>query len=143
MFKNIFTENCHVLSSHTYLYIKDDGGYINMRKKVVITVLITGAWLTGRANAGSSQVVATHRMESGTGAVRSVAEDIDVVLNQWPVWNAQKISEELVQEYLDNSMPGVYFAEIADIVTIHIYLTRRARRRNRLFCTAIWKRDCE
>ena len=111
-----------------------------MREKVMIAILVTGAWMVGRANAGSPEVVATYRTESDTGSVRSVAEDIDVVLNQWPAWNAQKISNELVQEYLDNSMPGVYFAEIADMVTIHIYLTRRARRRNRLFCTAIWEK---
>lgn len=112
-----------------------------MKEKIVMTVLIFGAWMVGRANAGSLEVIATYRTESDSGAGRSVAEDIDVVVNQWPVWDAQKISEELVQEYLDNSMSGIYFSEIADIVTIHIYLTRRARRKNRLFCTVVWEKD--
>lgn len=109
-------------------------------KKVIITVLIIGAWITGRSNSGNPEVVATYRTESDAGTVRLIDEDIDVVLNQWPVLDVQKVSEELVQEYLTNSMPGVYFTEIADMVTIHIYLTRRARKKNRLFCTAVWKK---
>lgn len=48
------------------------------------------------------------------------------------VWNRQELSELLVQRYLDNTLPGVYFAEIADVLTIHVYLTRRARRRKNI-----------
>ena len=71
--------------------------------------------------------------------MRVVTEEIDIVLNQWPVWNRQELSERLVQRYLDNMFPGVYFVEIADVLTIHVYLTRRARRRKKLFCTIEWE----
>lgn len=111
-----------------------------MRERLIMAVLIVGTWMTATANAGNMEVVSTHRMKTGEGAVREVSEDIDVVLNQWPVWNQQELSEYLVQEYLDNTLPGVYFMEIADTLVIHVFLTRRARRRNRLFCTVEWEK---
>lgn len=111
-----------------------------MREKVIMMVLIIGAWMAGTANAGGPEVVSSFRTESGTESVRTVSEELDVVLNQWPVWNRQKVSEKLVQEYLDNTLPGVYFSDVADMLTIHVYLTRRARKRRRIFCTAVWKK---
>lgn len=110
-----------------------------MRERVIMTVLIIGVWMMATANAGNMEVVSTHRLETGEGAVREVSEDIDIVLNQCPAWNRQELSERLVQEYLDNTLPGVYFMEIADTLVIHVFLTRRARRRNRLFCTVEWE----
>ena len=110
-----------------------------MREKMIMTVLIIGTWMTATANAGSMEVVSTHRTENGEGATMTVEEDIDIVLNQWPVWNRKELSECLVQEYLDNTLPGIYFMEIADTLVVHVYLTRRSRRRNRLFCTVEWE----
>ena len=112
-----------------------------MREKMIIAVLIIGTWMTATANAGSMEVVSTHRTENGEGATRTVEEDIDIVLNQWPIWNKQELSERLVQEYLNNTLPGVYCMEIADTLVIHVFLTRRARRRNRLFCTVEWENE--
>ena len=109
-----------------------------MREKMIKAVLIIGTWMTATANAGNMEVVSTHRFETGEGAEWEVSEDIDIVLNQWPVWDRQKLSERLVQEYLNNTLPGVYCMEIADTLVIHVYLTRRGRRRNRLFCTVEW-----
>ena len=106
---------------------------------MIMAALIIGTWMTATANAGNMEVVSTQRMETGEGAEREVSEDIDIVLNQWPVWNRQKLSESLVQEYLDNTLPDVYFMEIADTLVIHVFLTRRARRRNRLFCIVEWE----
>ncbi len=111
-----------------------------MREKMIIAVLIIGTWMTATANAGNMEVVSTHRFETGEGAARAVSEDIDIVLNQWPVWDRQELSQHLVQEYLNNTLPGVYFMEIADTLVIHVFLTRRARRRNRLFCTVKWEK---
>ena len=110
---------------------------------MIMTALIIGTWMAATANAGNMEIVSTYRFETGEGAEREVSEDIDIVLNQWPIWNKQELSERLIQEYLNNILPGAYFVEITDMVTIHIYLTRRARRKNRLFCTAIWERNCE
>lgn len=110
-----------------------------MREKMIMAVLIVGAWMTATANAGNMEVVSTYRTETGEGAEREVSEDIDIVLNQWPVWDRQKLSKNLVQEYLNNTLPGVYCMEIADSLVIHVYLTRRARRRNRLFCIVKWE----
>lgn len=110
-----------------------------MREKMIIAVLIIGTWMTATANAGNMEVVSTHRFETGEGAARAVSEDIDIVLNQCPAWNRKELSERLLQEYLDNTLPGVYFMEIADTLVIHVFLTRRARRRNRLFCTVEWE----
>ena len=95
--------------------------------------------MTSTANAGNMEVVSTYRTETGEGATRVVKEDIDIVLNQWPVWDRQELSERLVQEYLNNTLPGVYCMEIADTLVIHVFLTRRSRRRNRLFCTVEWE----
>ena len=110
-----------------------------MREKMIMAILIIGTWMTATANAGNIEVMSTHKMENGEGAMREVTEDIDIVLNQWPVWDRQKLSERLVQEYLDNTLPGVYSFEIADTLVIHVFLTRRSRRRNRLFCTVEWE----
>ena len=110
-----------------------------MKEIMIMAVLIIGTWMTATANAGSMEVVSTHRIENGEGAMREVVEDIDIVLNQWPVWDRQKLSERLVQEYLDNTLPGACFAEIANTLVIHVYLTRRSRKRNRLFCTVEWE----
>ncbi|MCQ4775108.1 hypothetical protein NE634_15485 [Lacrimispora saccharolytica] len=110
-----------------------------MREKMIMTVLIIGTWMTATANAGSMEVVSTYQTETGEGATRVVKEDIDIVLNQWPVLDRQKLSERLVQEYLDNTLPGACFAEIANTLVIHVYLTRRSRKRNRLFCTVEWE----
>lgn len=112
-----------------------------MREKMIMAILIIGTWMTATANAGSMEVVSTHRIENGEGAMREVTEDIDIVLNQWPVWDRQKLSEHLVQEYLNNTFPGVCCMEIADTLVIHVYLTRRSRRRNRLFCTVEWEKE--
>ena len=94
---------------------------------MIRAVLIIGTWMTATANAGNMEVVSTYRMETGEGVVREVSEDIDIVLNQWPVWNRKELSECLVQEYLDNTLPGIYFMEIADTLVVHVYLTRRSR----------------
>lgn len=112
-----------------------------MREKMIMAALIVGIWMAATANAGSMEVVSTYRTENGEGATRTVEEDIDIVLNQWPIWNKQELSERLVQEYLNNTLPGVYFMEIADTLVIHVFLTRRARRRNRLFCTVEWEKE--
>ena len=112
-----------------------------MREKMIMAALIVGTLMAATANAGSMEVVSTYRAENGEGAVREVSEGIDIVLNQWPTWNRQELSERLVQEYLDNTLPGVYFMEIADTLVIHVYLTRRSRRRNRLFCTVEWENE--
>ena len=77
-----------------------------MREKMIMTALIIGTWMIATANAGNMEVVSTHRFETGEGVMRTVAEDIDIVLNQWPVWDQQELSEYLVQEYLDNTLPG-------------------------------------
>ena len=110
-----------------------------MREKMIMAALIVGTWMAATANAGNMEVVSTYRIETGEGAMREVTEDIDIVLNQWPVWDRQKLSERLVQEYLNNALPGVYCMEIADTLVIHVFLTRRSRRRNRLFCTVEWE----
>ena len=111
-----------------------------MREKMIMTVLIIGTWMTVTANAGSMEVVSTYQTETGEGAMRTVKEEIDIVLNKWPIWSKQDLSERLVQEYLKNTLPGVYCMEIADTLVIHVYLTRRSRRRNRLFCTVEWEK---
>lgn len=111
-----------------------------MREKMIMAVLIVGTWIAATANAGSMEVVSTYRAENREGAEREVSEDIDIVLNQWPVWDRQKLSKNMVQEYLDNTLPGVYCMEIADTIVIHVFLTRRSRRRNRLFCTVEWEK---
>ncbi len=110
-----------------------------MKERMIMAVLIIGTWMTATANAGNMEIVSTYRFETGEGAEREVSEDIDIVLNQWPVWNRQELSERLVQEYLDNTFPSVYIMEIADTLVIHVYLTKRSRRRNRLFCTVEWE----
>ncbi len=110
-----------------------------MREKMIMAALIVGTWMAATANAGSMEVVSTYRAENGEGAIREVTEDIDIVLNQWPVWDRQKLSERLVQEYLNSTLPGVYCMEIANTLVIHVFLTRRSRRRNRLFCTVEWE----
>lgn len=38
------------------------------------------------------------------------------------VWDRQKLSKNLVQEYQANTLPGAYFAEIANTLVIHVYL---------------------
>lgn len=110
-----------------------------MREKMIMAVLIVGTWMTATANAGSMEVAGTYRAEIGEGTTRTVKEEIDIVLNQWPVWDRQKLSKNLVQEYQANTLPGAYFAEIANTLVIHVYLTRRNRKRNRLFCTVEWE----
>lgn len=85
-----------------------------MREKMIMTALIIGTWVIATANAGNMEVVSTYRAETGEGATRAVEEDVDIVLNQWPVWDRQELSERLVQEYLNNTLPGVYCMEIAD-----------------------------
>ncbi|MCQ4774990.1 hypothetical protein NE634_14840 [Lacrimispora saccharolytica] len=111
-----------------------------MREKMIMAVLIIGTWMTATANAGNMEIVSTYRFETGEGAERELSEDIDIVLNQWPVWDRQKLSKNLVQEYQANTLPGAYFMEIADSLVIHVFLTRRSRRRNRLFCTVEWEK---
>lgn len=110
-----------------------------MREKMIMAVLIVGTWIAATANAGSMEVAGTYRVEIGEGTMRTVKEEIDIVLNKWPIWSKQELSERLVQEYLNNTLPGVYCMEIADTLVIHVYLTRRSRRRNRLFCTVEWE----
>ena len=134
-----FVKRCHFLSASPYLYKRMKARIYELREKMIMAILIIGTWMTATANAGSMEVVSTHRIENGEGAMREVTEDIDIVLNQWPVWDRQKLSERLVQEYLKNTLPGVYCMEIADTLVIHVYLTRRSRRRNRLFCTVEWE----
>lgn len=134
-----FVKRCHFLSASPYLYKRMKARIYELREKMIMAILIIGTWMTATANAGNMEVVSTHRIENGEGAMREVTEDIDIVLNQWPVWDRQKLSEHLVQEYLNNTFPGVCCMEIADTLVIHVYLTRRSRRRNRLFCTVEWE----
>ena len=73
---------------------------------MIMAVLIIGTWMTDTANAGSMEVAGTYRAEIGEGTMRTVKEEIDIVLNKWPVWDQKELSEYLVQEYLDNTLPG-------------------------------------
>ena len=54
---------------------------------MIMTVLIIGTWMTATANAGNMEIVSTYRAEIGEGTMRTVKEEIDIVLNKWPIWN--------------------------------------------------------
>ena len=52
---------------------------------MIMAVLIVGTWMTATANAGSMEVAGTYRAEIGEGTMRTVKEEIDIVLNKWPI----------------------------------------------------------
>lgn len=105
-----------------------------MMEKFLVVMVMIGAWMFIRVNAGSMEVVSSHTMLY-KGPDGKASEDVDIVLNQWPVWNKQKQAEKLVAAYLSNSLPGIVFTEIADTLTIHVYLTMRDKKRNRIYYT--------
>lgn len=76
-----------------------------MMEKFLVVMVMIGAWMFIRVNAGSMEVVSSHTMLY-KGPDGKASEDVDIVLNQWPVWNKQKQAEKLVAAYLSNSLPG-------------------------------------